>query len=196
MRSPTTGNRSYIPFDREYGLGKGLDRVHQSLVINIPGVYALLSLPAQLRNLDKGLYQAKVDRQELIHLIGAGTINYSTTPPVVQKWNFSRDIDMSAVISDNFDVDPMWTPYEYSSWVLDLMENLTVNAPGYIPMVGPLISVSFSVGLTAITDPDFFKSDNVLGLTTNILNAVLASALGMKENLAPGFAGKRMAVTV
>ena len=192
MRSQSTGNRYDIPFDNLRGLGKGHDRIYQSLVFNVPGIYTLLSLPPQLRNIEKGLYVARNDGEELINLMGAGAITGTTTNTT--HINFYREIDLAHVIADNFGVDITWTPYEYSSWVADFITNVTTLGLGYIPIAGPLISVAFSLGLTAITDPDFFKADNVLGVTTNIMNAVLASALNMKSNLAPGFLGKRMAV--
>ena len=191
MRSQWTGNRYFVPFNNEIGLGKG-DRIYQTLALNVPGIYALLSLPPQLRNMDKGLYVAKVEGEELINLMGADS---RTGPPAnTTHIKFYRDIDLVSVMADNFGVDVTWTPYEYSSWVAEFITNVTTLGLGYIPIAGPLISVAFSLGLTAITDPDFFKADNVLGVTTNVLNAILASSLNMKANLAPGFLGSKMAV--
>ena len=194
MRSSTTGNTYDIPFKYADGLGVKNDRCYQSLVINVPGVYALLSLPPQLRNLEKGLYMAKKAGDELINLIGAGSFGTGTPPENTTTIGFQRDIDLVKVISDNFGVDICWTPYEYNVWVFDFLQNVATLGLGYIPIAGPLISVAFSVGLTAITDPEFFEADNVLGLTTNVLNAVLSSALGMRDNLPPSFRGSRMGI--
>ena len=193
MRSVSTGKSYHVPFHIDDGLGKK-EHCYESLGINVPGVYALLSLPPQLRNRERGLYVAKEAGDELINLYGAGNFGLGTPPENTVTLPFHRDINLARVISDNFGVDVQWTPYEYSVWVLDFLQNVTTLGLGYIPVAGPLISVSFSLGLTAITDPDFFKADNVLGLTTNTMNAVLASALGMKDNLPPAFLGKRIGV--
>ncbi|KAL9098422.1 MAG: hypothetical protein Q9163_005913 [Psora crenata] len=194
MRSTTTGNVYDIPFDNSEGLGIKNGRSYQSLIINVPGVYALLSLPPQLRNMEKGLYMAKKVGDELVNLVGAGSFGTGTPPENTITLGFHREIDLAQVISDNFGVDISWTPYEYDVWVFDFLQNVVTLGLGYIPIAGPLISVAFSVGLTAITDPEFFEADNVLGLTTNVLNAVLASALGMRDNLPSSFKGSRIGV--
>ena len=100
---------------------------------------------------------------------------------------FSGDIDVAAVISDNFGVDLTWSPYKHSEWVVDFITQVTQLGLGFIPVAGPLVSVGFSLGLTAIVNPETFKTDNVLRLTTDVMAAVLASAVAMKGNLPPGF---------
>lgn len=194
IRSIFTSNIYDIPFDMTEGLGVLNGRSYHALGINIPGVYELLSLPPQLRSREKGLYQAAKVGDELINYYGASQFGRGEPPEKTSHKPFYREIDLLKVINDNFGVDVQWTPYEYSVWVFEFMEGVATLGLGYIPIAGPLISVSFSLGLTAITDPDFFKADNVLGLSTNVLNAVIASGVNMKGNLPKGFLGKRMGV--
>lgn len=59
-----------------------------------------------MRNVDKGLYQTTVVGEELINIAGAENIN-KWQPAVANRTSvgFSRDIDLAAVIRDNFGVD-------------------------------------------------------------------------------------------
>ncbi|MCJ1227484.1 hypothetical protein MMC12_004140 [Toensbergia leucococca] len=192
MRSRDSDSEHDVPYSYKDGLNF---RAYQSLCFNIPGIYALLALPQQMRNMDKGLYQTTVKGEELINLWGAENINKGRVkygaPSNSTTIEFSRLIDLATVLLDNFGVDISWTPYEHSSWVLNFLQQVSTLGLAFIPIAGPLISVSFAVGLKAITDPDTFKSENVLGLTADVMAAVLATALAMKGNVPTSFLGKK-----
>lgn len=96
-------------------------------------------------------------------------------------------MDLAKVVSANLGVDIVWTPYKFSSWALNLFTSLVEFGLGFIPVVGPLLAVDFSITLTAITDPDFFESDNVLGLSLDVLGAVIDSASQSKKFMSNGF---------
>ena len=191
VRDFLSGKTEDIKFYHEEGLYR-LDRSCQALCIDIPGVYALLSLPPQLRNREKGLYQAKETGDELFNLLDTHQFGCGTPPANSSTTYFQREIDLAKVISDNFGVNVEWTPYAFSVWVFDFIESVAAMGYGYIPIAGPLISVAFSLGLTAITDPEFFQQDNMLGLSATVMNTVVASGLNMRDNLPKGFLGKKM----
>lgn len=84
-------------------------------------------------------------------------------------------------------MDLVWAPYQHNNWVANLFTRLTEMALGAIPVIGPLLAVGFSIAVTAITDPDFFKSDNILGLAVDVLEAILDSRSQARSYMVTGF---------
>lgn len=82
------------------------------------------------------------------------------------------------------------TPYEYDVWVFDIIQSITALALGFIPAAGPLLSIAFTIGISAITDPETFKAENILKLSPDTLVAVCTSAAAMKKNVPKGFLTK------
>ena len=151
---------------------------------DLQGLYRYLTLPRQMRNPDFGLYQSLSDGDELIwltHNDGIGDTKSET------KVYFDRHMDLAKVVASNLGVDLVWTPYESSSWAVKLFTSLVEFRHGIIPIIGPLLAVEFSITITAITDPDFFRSDNILELPLDILEAVLDSASESKKFMVEGF---------
>ena len=73
-----------------------------------------------------------------------------------------------------------------TQWALSIFTNLVEFGLGFIPVVGPLLAIEFSITVTAITDPEYFESDNVLGLLTDTIHAVLDAAEDSKKYVTPG----------
>ncbi|KAL8782465.1 MAG: hypothetical protein Q9213_005359 [Squamulea squamosa] len=186
MRSRQSGTSYDIPYSYSRGLGW---RAYETLCFDIPGIYAFLVLPQKMRNLDMGLYQTKVPGVELINLFGAGNVNPGKAA-IANRTNvaFSRDIDLANVIRDNFGVDICWTPYTYDVWVFDMIQNIRALSLSFMPTAGPLASIAFTIFMTAMTDPDAFKVENILKLSPDTLAAVCTSAAAMKKSIPKGFA--------
>lgn len=181
-----SGNLVSLRFDRERGLTY---RHGDVLSFDLKGIYDYLILPQQLRAPEKGLYRTQRRGDELITLwdrlrptpirsgSGAGPGLLPTTRP------FTRHIDLVTVINDNFGVDVTWQPYQYSSWVVDFLLHVTNLALGFVPGVGPLLAVSFSVGMQIIMDPDGFREQNPLHLAADIIAALIDSGTSARGNL-------------
>ena len=177
-----SGNLVSLTFDRERGLNT---RHNDVLSFDLKGIYDYLILPQQLRAPGKGLYRTDRRGDELITLWDrhrpspSGTVRPVTRP-------FLRMIDLVTVINDNFGVDVTWQPYEHSNWVVDFLVHVTTLALGFVPGVGPLLAVSFSVGMQVIMDPEGFRNQNPLHLAADVVAALISSGSGPKANLPSG----------
>lgn len=142
----------------------------------MPGIIAYLVLPRQMRNNDMGLYKTTTLGDELITLWDSETL-----PPAhnLVTRRFVREIDLARVIIDNFGVDVVWRPYEYSSFAIELLTTVTNLGLALIPTAGPLLAAAFHIGLQVITDPKAFELENVLKLDAELLAAVLATAISV-----------------
>jgi hypothetical protein len=165
------------------GLGK--DMWSWTMGFDLEGVYGYLSLPHQLRNPEMGLYNALEEGDEIIWLVGYSDIaNYDSANEVRVK--FDREMDLAKVVSANLGVELVWAPYEFTNWALEIFKSLVEFGLGFIPVVGPLLAAEFSITITAITDPDFFRSDNILDLPLALLEVIIDSAKRSKKYLTPG----------
>ena len=148
---------------------------------DLKGIYNYLMLPQQLRNPDKDLYTPKNPKDALITLWDCShqepIDKFADTRP------FYSEIDLAGVINDKYGVDVTWQPYEYSSWVGDFLNDASGMALGFIPVIGPLLSVSFPIGLQAIVDPDSFKRENILKLDAQIMRWLFDSGMDVRDNL-------------
>ena len=183
MYSPYGDNKWLsLNFNRETGLTY---RHQDTMSFDLKGIYNYLVLPQQLRDVNKGLYKSADTTDQLI-------VMYDMTRPSfymrkVATRPFVREMDLAKVISDNFGVDVTWQPYEYSSWVVNFIVKITTVGLGFIPVVGPLLAVSFSVGLQAITDPDAFTEENILDLSVDVIAGIVSAGQGVGENLPKSF---------
>ncbi|KAL8693756.1 MAG: hypothetical protein Q9224_003694 [Gallowayella concinna] len=171
--------------------GLGTEHWRRSIAFDLQGIYHYLSLPRQLRHPDQGLYNARSTKDILIYLVLCETVRPGMSEASMKlferKVEFDREMDLARVVSANLGVDLVWAPYQYSSFLFDLFTGLAEFALGFIPVVGPLLSFGFSVAVTAITDPDFFRSDNLLGLHRDFLEAIIDSGLKSRKYMTPGF---------
>ena len=182
MRSPGYNTWLKLKFDRE----KGLNYSHGDVMsFDLKGIYEYLILPQQLRNPEKGLYKTTNPDDALITMWDRNWQRPLSSSNNRRPWR--GEIDLVDVINENFGVDVCWQPYEYSSWVVDFLTHVTSLALGFIPVVGPLLSVSFSVGLQVITDPDGFAGENILNLGADVLAALIAGGRDVNKNLPDNF---------
>ena len=183
IRMPTEDKQVSLPFRYSTGLGY---RHHETMCFDVRGIYNYLMIPRQLRNPEKGLYKTAEPGEELITLLDCHQIKISPTVIRLDR-HFIRSIDLASVIGDNFGVDVIWSPHQFESWVLKFMEHSVYLGLGLVPEVGPLLAVSWSIGMQAITNPDAFKAENVLHLSADVLQAIVGTAIGANPNVPKGF---------
>jgi hypothetical protein len=160
----------------------------------VPDIIAYLSIPRQLRNPEYGLYRAANTGDELVvrassevNWWGANTSSFTA---------FYREVDYANIICATFGVEVGWRPYQYSSFILNLVESVVGMGLGFIPGVGPLLSVAFGIGVQLLEDPDSFSSDNVLEIGVGIIESLVGSASKSKKYMAPAALPKRSSVGV
>ncbi|KAL8805469.1 MAG: hypothetical protein Q9182_001924 [Xanthomendoza sp. 2 TL-2023] len=174
-------------------LGFDMGSWPNSVAFDLQGLYYYLSLPRQLRHPDQGLYNAKSTGDILVYLVGGRhvTLSHGVSEAMMKqrerKVAFNREMDLARVVSANLGVNLVWAPYQYSSFLFDLFTGLVEFALGFIPVVGPLLAFGFSITVSAITDPDRFRSDNILGLHQEFLEAIIDSGFKSRKYMAPGF---------
>lgn len=186
MRRNNAATLLSVPFDRERGLSY---RHGETLSFDLKGIYDYLILPQQLRAPEKGLYTTARRGDELITLWDMRRpwgLHTSSTPLITVRRPFVRNIDLVTVINDNFGVDVTWQPYQHSVWVFDFLIHVTTLALGFVPGVGPLLAVSFSVGMQVIIDPDGFREQNPLHLAADVIAALIGSGSSARANLPQG----------
>lgn len=171
------------PFSYKEGLGLQKGR---TLMVDMRAAYNLLVLPRQLRSHEKGLYKPANPEDSIIR-------NYPdsfTTP-------FNKDapyhdralqiLDYTKVISDHFGVDVVWQPYEYKEETSSLISQIfflgVETGLNLIPVVGPLVSVGFSIFMEAVNDPEEFKKNNILKLGDDVLKDGVETAFEIAKNL-------------
>ncbi|KAL8791872.1 MAG: hypothetical protein Q9195_005534 [Heterodermia aff. obscurata] len=168
-----------LTFDRERGLTY---RHSDTLCFDLKGIYDYLILPQQLRAPEKGLYRTATPGEELITLLDNRMPRRTSAVTTIRR-QFVRHIDLVTVINDNFGVDVTWQPYQHSVWVFDFLIHVTEIALGFVPGVGPLLAVSFSIGMQIIIDPDGFREQNPLNLAADIIEALINSGGSSRGNL-------------
>ncbi|KAL8805511.1 MAG: hypothetical protein Q9223_007245 [Gallowayella weberi] len=174
-------------------LGMETSHWRRSIGFDLQGIYYYLSLPRQLRHPDQGLYNAKRTEDILIYVLDSVAVQLprglseASMKQRETKVAFNREMDLARVVSANLGVNLVWAPYQYSSFLFDLFTSLTESALGFIPVVGPLLAFGFSITVSATTDPDLFRSDNILGLHQDLLEAIIDSGTRSRKYMTPGF---------
>lgn len=129
--------------------GLGLRR-DQTIAFNIYGLLNPLSLPRQLRN--KTAFTAKMVR--IVYSTSLMTAPMPEEPnPTQYKW---QDMDFTQIVEADFGLQVQWKPHQGGSWFENFLKNVGTMALGFVPVVGPILSVSFALGWTALTDPESF----------------------------------------
>ncbi|KAL3679383.1 hypothetical protein R1sor_022339 [Riccia sorocarpa] len=155
---------------------------------NIPDIITYLCIPHKLRNPQEGLYSPTTPGDELV-VFAPSDINWVSANGIsAPAGEFEREIDYSKVLSATFGVEVGWRPYEYSSFIGSLIGQVVGLGLGFIPGVGPLLSVGFGMAVQLIEDPESFRVENILDLSAAILDSVLP--FKGKKYLAPGFLSK------
>lgn len=129
------------PIHSTYGLG-----VYEQSVIgfDVHGLMQLLALPRQLRN--DNAYASK-----LIRIIPRASLaSQGSTTTLFARHNIS----WLTVANANFGLDLQWKPAQRSSWLENFMKNVLTIAVGMIPVVGPILAVTFPIAWALISDPE------------------------------------------
>lgn len=196
QRGPTKVWRPYAKefrirnYDKTFGVN-----LSQNLAIglDIYGLLQLLTLPRQLRV--SNAYAAK-----LISIVQTNDIK--TVP--VSSLNLSQAVDQydfsfTKIASANFGLEVQWKPYQSNTWFAEYVRNSITFALGFVPGVGFILAISFSLGWSALTDPDNFYDTlrsqiPAVILTEGIIQELKESAEATKKLLPPGWdvAGKAL----
>ena len=140
------------------GLGFG----DHTLAVHLEEAYRYLSLPSQVRNPKKGLYSAAVQVDEICELRFQNYICETSNHPWDSGFEeFNEQIDLAKVVSSNLGVDLVWKPYETDNFLANFIANLIAVGLNFIPIVGTVLSMSFTVAWSAISNPEQFEADNV-----------------------------------
>ncbi|EWY84631.1 hypothetical protein FOYG_12061 [Fusarium oxysporum NRRL 32931] len=180
MFSDTGVSRTIVPTSYN-GLGW-----HDGLTwgFNIPDIIAYLSVPHKLRNPDYGLFNSKARGQELVVWTSSAPA-WASSVGVLNHPDFFREMDFARILSATFGVEIGWRPYQHNPFLRDMLVRITQLGLGFIPGVGPILSVAFGIGVQLLTDPDSFGRDNILDLTFAVLESVIDSGKRSQKFIAP-----------
>ncbi|EKJ71528.1 hypothetical protein FPSE_08269 [Fusarium pseudograminearum CS3096] len=156
---------------------------------HMPDIIAYLTIPHKLRNPDQRLFKAKDRRDDLV-VCASSSITWRSSSTVIHHPDFFRQIDFADVLSATFGVEVGWRPYEPSNFLRNLIIDLVNLGLGFIPGVGPILSVAFGIAVQLLEDPKSFSHENILDLNQAIMDNVTRSANKHRKYLAPGFMGK------
>ncbi|KAF5660059.1 hypothetical protein FHETE_9169 [Fusarium heterosporum] len=150
---------------------------------NIPNIITYLTIPSKLRNPDQGLFKTKVRGDELVVCANsnrswAGTFTHTS---------FFREMDMADILSATFGVEVGWRPFEYSSFLKNIILQVVELGLGFIPGAGPILSVAFGIAVQLLQDPASFHYTNVLDLSAAVLETLISSSGNSRKYLAPQF---------
>ncbi|KAG8673660.1 hypothetical protein FPOAC2_07114 [Fusarium poae] len=168
------------------GLGRS---DHFTWGFHIPDIIAYLTIPHKLRNPDYRLFNSKNRRDDLV-VFAPSSLAWRSNSSVIRHPDFFREIDFANVLSATFGVEVGWRPYEPSNFLRNLIIDLVNLGLGFIPGVGPLLSVAFGIAVQLLEDPDSFRLENILELNQAAMDNVTRSAPRHQKYLAPGFMGK------
>lgn len=173
-------------FDDVQGLKTNHDT---SLVVDLNRCYIYLSLPRHLRHPDQDLYYTAVRGNECIQVTASTRLSDATGIKLVESKYFGYTMDLAQAISANADVDLTWRPYESNNWLASVIGHLGAELRSFVPVVGPLLSLGFTVAWEAISNPEAFEAENVMGFSPAVLGAIIGSAKAYREQgmVADGF---------
>ncbi|KAF5647930.1 hypothetical protein F52700_1142 [Fusarium sp. NRRL 52700] len=151
---------------------------------NITDIVAYLSIPHKLRNPDYGLFASKQRGQELVVWANSSVV-WRSPAAVTNHGSFFREMDFARILSATFGVEVGWRPYRHNPFLRGVIVRMTQLALGLIPGVGPILSVTFGIGVQLLTDPDAFGRDNILDLGFAVLESVVSSGKRSQKFIAP-----------
>jgi hypothetical protein len=151
-----------------------------TLAIDLPRLYAMLTVPHQLRSPDYDIFDSRDMSESAISIVPSRDL--TTNFPIMAligyvPWSCGG-IDLAELISAHQGVDLVWKPIPppHQSWWDHFFGTFVEELLGCIPAVGPLLSAGFAVAWAAVTDPDAFDAANILDLSVGALAAVVHSA--------------------
>ncbi len=158
-----------------------------------PRTLLLHVLPRQLRNSDIGLYEGQpYTIASMVSLYDSGSVGQSCKSVSVQEYH--SGMDYAKVVSDNLGVDLVWAPVETNKFMRDMAQALIAMGLDFIPVVGPMLSVGFSIAASAITSPDDFDYTTLLGIpgaSVDLIDGVKDSCKKAGKFVPKGFVKKQ-----
>ncbi|KAF5245230.1 hypothetical protein FAUST_1885 [Fusarium austroamericanum] len=179
-------NFNKFPVTSHAGLGW---RENFTWGFHVPDIIAYLTIPHKLRNPDQRLFKAKDRRDDLV-VCAPSSIAWRSTFTVIHHPDFFRQIDYANVLSATFGVEVGWRPYEPSNFLRNLVIDLVNLGLGFIPGVGPILSVAFGIAVQLLEDPESFSHDNILNINQTAMDELTRSSRKHRKYLAPDFMGK------
>ncbi|KAI1022154.1 hypothetical protein LB504_007335 [Fusarium proliferatum] len=139
------GGSSFLGHELNTTNGLGVWRNH-TIGFDITGLTELLSCPRQFRKVNP--YEAK-----FIKLVYRDTIK---TVPVQDSYSDSYDFSWLTIAQAHSGLNIEWGKGKKGSWFDDFFKNAISFALGFVPGVGPILSIAFSLGWTTVVNPDQF----------------------------------------
>ena len=134
------GDKDWFDVWTDKVLGMRTD-AFRSVGFDVSGLIQLLTLPRQLRR--DNCYNLR-----LIKITGGGAIK---TISVTKSYRDGPDKSWLTIANGNYGLDLTWKPAEKSTWIENYIRNTLTVAAGFIPVVGPIVQVLFSVGWEIIS---------------------------------------------
>ncbi|KAL8671355.1 MAG: hypothetical protein Q9168_004137 [Polycauliona sp. 1 TL-2023] len=131
-----------VTTDKVLGLKQDVQR---TLALDVAGLVSLLTLPRQLRR--DNCYNLKLIKLQQ-------SISLQPDPGVSKSYSDGPDISWLTVAKGNYGLDLTWQPPQKSTWQESFIKNTLTVATGFIPGVGPIVQIMFSVGWTLISQED------------------------------------------
>ncbi|CAG7555887.1 unnamed protein product [Fusarium equiseti] len=149
------GGESFMdhPTDRTAGLGVWRDA---TVGFGITGLIHLLSVPRQFQKYNP--YSAK-----FIKIVGRDSIK---TVPVADSYSDWFDYSWLEITKIQTGMDIEYVPRNQSNWFEEFFKNALEFGLGFIPGVGPLLSIISSLVWTAIREPDKLLGQLTLWMPT------------------------------
>ncbi|KAJ4122728.1 hypothetical protein NW768_010169 [Fusarium equiseti] len=149
------GGESFMahPTDRTAGLGVWRDA---TVGFDITGLIHLLSVPRQFRKYNP--YTAK-----FIKIVGRDSIK---TVPLGDSYSDFSDYSWLDITKMQTGMNIEYVPGNQSNWFEDFFKNALEFGLGFIPGVGPLLSIFSSLAWTAIREPDKLLGQLTLWMPT------------------------------
>ncbi|KAL8913124.1 MAG: hypothetical protein Q9171_002018 [Xanthocarpia ochracea] len=133
---------SDVKTDQVMGLQKNVQR---TLALDVAGLIQLLTLPRQLRR--DNCYSLK-----LLKLQQA--ISLQPFQKVSKSYSDGPDLSWIHVANGNYGLDLTWQPPQKSTWQEKFIKNVLTIGIGFVPGVGPILQIMFSVGWTLVSQED------------------------------------------
>ncbi|KAF4964485.1 hypothetical protein FSARC_7587 [Fusarium sarcochroum] len=181
-----TGQWQTIAITPHNGLGW---RDNMTWGFKIPDIITYLTIPNKLRNPDQGLFRTKVRGDELV-VCASSTRTWRSSTSILHHGDFLREMDLANILSATFGVEVGWRPYQYSSFLKNLVLQVVGLGLGFIPGVGPILSVAFGIAVQLLQDPKSFSHENVLDLSAAVLDSLIQASGRSQKYLAPDFLSK------
>ncbi|CAF3518180.1 unnamed protein product [Fusarium graminearum] len=180
------GFATWYPTTSHGGLGR---RDNVTWGFHMPDIIAYLTIPHKLRNPDYRVFHSKRWSDDLV-VSATSSIHWRSNAAVLHHPHFFRQIDFADVLSATFGVEVGWRPYEPSRFLRDLLISLVDLGLGFIPGVGPILSVAFGIAVQLLEDPESFSHENILNINQTAMDELTRSSRKHRKYLAPDFMGK------